>query len=221
MKTISDKELLGSLLKKHKLEHFFPAEYHQHLQLLLFRKGQAICLQDQDITFIGYTVSGSVKIVRRLFNGKEHILETQSNPCIIGDIELMTDQKAVTSVIALEDTYFIQLPLRNKTELLKNPDFLYQIGHELASHFYQQNIRSSTNISYSVKERLASYILENENEGQFTLNLTLLADSLGTSYRHLHRVLSQLINQQIIERRAFKNYYILDKSKIEKLTIHD
>ncbi|RLU67288.1 Crp/Fnr family transcriptional regulator [Streptococcus iniae] len=220
MKTISDTFLLKSLLKKHKLQDFFPPEYHHQLQLLLFRKGEAICRQDQDITVIGYTVSGSVKIVRRLFNGKEHILETQSKPCIIGDIELMTNQKAVTSVIALEDTYFIQLPLRDKKKLLENPQFLYQIGRELAKNFYQQNIHSSTNISYSVKERLASHILENEVNGAFTLNLTLLADSFGTSYRHLHRVLNQLIDAQIIERKAFKDYCILDKSKIEALTIH-
>ncbi|EHI70996.1 cyclic nucleotide-binding domain-containing protein [Streptococcus ictaluri] len=221
MKTISDHNLLHYYLKRHHLDTFFPSFSHDQLQLLHYQKGEAICIQDQELKGLFYVVQGSIKIVRRLFNGKEHILETHSRPTIIGDIELMTNQNAVTSVIVLTQAYVIHLPLVSKENLLKDASFLYHIGQGLAQNFYQQNITSSTNITYTVKERLAAYILQIEEAGQFTLELSLLADSFGTSYRHLHRVLNQFLSQGIIKRTSFKNYQIISKKALQSLDISD
>ncbi|VTS17740.1 Crp family regulatory protein [Streptococcus porcinus] len=217
MKTITNEKLLKELLKKYHLEKFFPKVFWPELQLVLFHKNDMICQQDQALTFIGYALAGNIKIVRRLSNGKEHILETHAKPCLIGDIELLTNQNAVTSVIALEETYLIQLKHINKKKLLANPEFLYQISQELAKNFYKQNIKSTQNLSYTVKERLAKHILENEENGYFQLDLTLLADSFGTSYRHLHRVIAQLLEVKIIEKVSFKYYHILSKETLEDL----
>lgn len=217
MKTITNEKLLKELLKKYHLEEFFPKVFWPELQLVLFHKNDMICQQDQALTFIGYALAGNIKIVRRLSNGKEHILETHARPCLIGDIELLTNQNAVTSVIALEETYLIQLKHINKKKLLANPEFLYQISQELARNFYKQNIKSTQNLSYTVKERLAKHILENEENGYFQLDLTLLADSFGTSYRHLHRVIAQLLEVKIIEKVSFKYYHILSKETLEDL----
>lgn len=101
---------------------FFQVRFKRPSLALLFQKNEAICLQDQDLDFIGYALEGAVKIVRRLPNGKEHVLETHARPSLIGDIELLTNQKAVTSVIALKSTYFIYLPLRDK-KAFKRPRF--------------------------------------------------------------------------------------------------
>lgn len=86
-------------------------------------KNDYICTQGQAITELTYILSGKVKIVRSLFNGKEHILETLNQPQILGDVELMTNQPAGSSVIALEEVQAVQLPLNNKEELLKDPVF--------------------------------------------------------------------------------------------------
>ncbi|EGJ28329.1 cyclic nucleotide-binding domain protein [Streptococcus porcinus str. Jelinkova 176] len=47
--------------------------------------------------------------------------------------------------------------------------------------------------------------------------MTLLADSFGTSYRHLHRVIAQLLEAKIIEKVSFKYYHILFKETLEDL----
>ena len=80
-------------------------------------------------------------------------------------------------------------------------------------------IRDST---YTVKERLASYIINNQSQQEVVhLNLTLLADRFGTSYRHLHRVLNQLILQGMIERTSFKTYRILNQEGLQQLSAND
>ena len=144
------------------LDRVFPPPYLNQLQKVTFQKNDYICTQGQAITELTYILSGKVKIVRSLFNGKEHILETLNQPQILGDVELMTNQPAGSSVIALEDVQAVQLPLNNKEELLKDPVFLYQIGRNLATALHKQGITASTNASYSVKERLATHILNSE-----------------------------------------------------------
>ena len=191
------------------LDQVFPPPYLDQLQKVTFQKNDYICTQGQAITELTYILSGKVKIVRSLFNGKEHILEMLNQPQIFGDVELMTNQQAV------------QLPLNNKEELLKDPVFLYQIGHNLAMALHKQGITASTNASYSVKERLATHMLSIEEEGVFQLSPSILAASFGTSYRHVQRVIKQFIDQGIIGKEAFKTYRILQRQTLEKLAFID
>ena len=203
------------------LDQVFPHPYLNQLQKVTFQKNDYICTQGQAITELTYILSGKVKIVRSLFNGKEHILETLNQPQILGDVELMTNQPAGSSVIALEEVQAVQLPLNNKEELLKDPVFLYQIGRNLARALHKQGITASTNASYSVKERLATHILNSEEENIFQLSPSILASRFGTSYRHVQRVIKQFIDQGIIEKEAFKTYRILEKKTLEKLAFID
>ena len=203
------------------LEQVFSAPYLSQLQKVTFQKGNYICIQGQDITELTYILSGRVKIVRSLSNGKEHILEMPQQPQLLGDVELMTNQLAGSSVIALEEVQTVQLPLNNKEELLKDPVFLYQIGRNLAMALHKQGITASTNASYSVKERLATHILNSEEENIFQLSPSILASRFGTSYRHVQRVIKQFIDQGIIEKEAFKTYRILERQTLEKLAFID
>ena len=203
------------------LDQVFSPPYLNQLQKVTFQKNDYICTQGQAITELTYILSGKVKIVRSLFNGKEHILETLNQPQILGDVELMTNQPAGSSVIALEDIQAVQLPLNNKEELLKDPVFLYQIGRNLAMALHKQGITASTNASYSVKERLATHILNSEEENIFQLSPSILASRFGTSYRHVQRVIKQFIDQGIIEKEAFKTYRILQRQTLEKLAFID
>lgn len=203
------------------LDQVFPPPYLDQSQKVTFQKNDYICTQGKAITELTYILSGKVKIVRSLFNGKEHVLEMLNQPQIFGDVELMTNQPAGSSVIALEEVQAVQLTLNNKEELLKDPVFLYQIGHNLAMALHKQGITASTNASYSVKERLATHMLSIEEEGVFQLSPSILAASFGTSYRHVQRVIKQFIDQGIIEKEAFKSYRILQRQTLEKLAFID
>ena len=203
------------------LEQIFPVAYLNQLQKVSFQKGDYICTQGQAITELTYILSGRVKIVRSLSNGKEHILEMPHQPQLLGDVELMTNQLAGSSVIALEEVQAVQLPLNNKEALLKDPVFLYQIGRNLAMALHRQGITASTNASYPVKERLATHILNIEEQDIFQLSPSILASSFGTSYRHVQRVIKQFIDQGIIEKKAFKTYRILQRKSLEMLAFID
>lgn len=162
------------------LETIFPKHYFKDLQVITLTAGQSVCKQGEQLEYLHYIVKGRFKIVRRLFNGKEHILDIKTKPTLIGDIELLTNRQIVSSVIALEDLTVIQLSLKGRKEkLLTDATFLLKLSQELAQAFHDQNIKASTNLGYTVKELLASHILAIEEQGYFQLELSSLADSFG------------------------------------------
>ena len=76
-------------------------------------------------------------------------------------------------------------------------------------------------LAYSVKERLATHILNSEEENIFQLSPSILASRFGTSYRHVQRVIKQFIDQGIIEKEAFKNLSYFRETNLGKLALVD
>ena len=219
MEIIKDSHIIQDFLARPEIRQVFPDHYQKQLRLVVYGADEAICQQDDQLTALSLVVKGKVKIVRRLFNGKDYILDISTHPNLIGDIELLTGQAIVSSVIALDKVWVVQLPLSNRQELLSDSTFLYMVGKGLATSLYQQNIQAASNIGYSVKERLATHILSIENQGHFQPELHLMADSFGTSYRHLLRTIKDFLEKNIISKQG-KNYQICDRKTLEKLRIH-
>lgn len=118
------------------LETIFPKHYFKDLQVITLTAGQPVCKQGEQLEYLHYIVKGRFKIVRRLFNGKEHILDIKTKPTLIGDIELLTNRQIVSSVIALEDLTVIQLSLKGRKEkLLTDATFLLKLSQEASSGF--------------------------------------------------------------------------------------
>ena len=80
------------------------------------------------------------------------------------------------------------------------------------------SVSNSVNILYPLENRLASYILASytNEDSNNTENLTQIAEFLGTSYRHLLRVVKEFELEKIIKRDN-KKLVILDKDKLEEL----
>ena len=203
------------------LAAIFPERYQKHLRLYELEAGDVICHQGDKLGALCYILEGQIKVVRRLYKGREHILDTKTAPALIGEIELLTQQKNVSSVVTLTKVTIAKLPLAHlEDDLLNDASFLLNIGKELAQALYQQNIRSTTNITYTLKERLATHILKYAEDDRFRPERTRLAESFGVSYRHVSRVLQQLTKDGILEKD--KPYYsIKDKKALKKLQITD
>jgi CRP-like cAMP-binding protein len=83
--------------------------------------------------------------------------------------------------------------------------FLLEI---ITQKFYLKSSSLSFNLMYPVEVRLASYLLSATfdksdllfNEQPRSANLRDAANSIGTSYRHLNRVIRQFCTEGLIER---------------------
>ncbi len=69
------------------------------------------------------------------------------------------------------------------------------------------------NLSLNLEDRVSSYILSIEQNGYFEINLKELSDILGTTYRHLLRILKKFKEMNIISSNG-NVYHIEDKEKL-------
>lgn len=217
MKTLQNKNLIKTYIEQYHIKKFIPEKYFDSLILLEYQPGEFICRQDEPLENLYFFISGRLKIIRTLPNGKEHILDIRDNSCILGEIELMANKPFVSSVVVIKKSHVIILPAtRMKKQLLNDSSFLYNIGTWMANELYQSDIDRMSTALCSVKEQLALYLLSLTSTDFFSLDRGILADKFGTSYRHLLRIINSFVEEGILERKNH-DYRILDREKLEDI----
>lgn len=220
MKKISPSTKLTEIITDYQLDQIFPGDCLSQLDLVLYQDGEYICRQGSDQDVIPYFLKGRLKIVHSLENGSDTILEIQEKPGLLGEIELLLDRVCITSVIADQDSLVVQLSARNfKDRLLLDPTFLRSTAKTLAEKLHQINYLAPANFHYSVKERVATHFLEHcDEQGTIKPKMNQLALHFGISYRHLSRVIKQMIDEGLIQREG-RIYTILDRKRMGGLSI--
>ena len=97
------------------------------------------------------------------------------------------------------------------------PIFLRFIISSLEKKLRNNSLYSSINILYPLENRFASYLLSVVPSDSNTITIegvNHISELLGSSYRHLNRVIKALIDSNIIKKTK-KEIHILDISKLE------
>jgi len=190
MKKISPSTRLKEIITDYQLDQIFPGDCLSQLDLVLYQAGDYICRQGSEQDVIPYFLKGRLKIIHSLENGSDTILEIQEKP-----------------------------GLHFKKRLLLDPTFLRSTAKTLAEKLHQINYLAPANFHYSVKERLASHFLEHCDEnGTLKPKMNQLALRFGISYRHLSRVIKQMIEEGLVQREG-RVYTILDAKRMNDLSI--
>lgn len=220
MKILSNSHFLQELIRDYQLAQIFPADCLSSLQVILYEEGEYICRQGQELEQISYFLKGKLKIVHSLANGFDMILNLQEEAGLMGEIELMLGKTCVSSVIAVEEALVVQLPTPSfRQKLLDSPLFLRHMGQALAEKLHYNNRLAPTHIHYSLQERLATHILaQSQHSPVFHPKLTQLAESFGVSYRHLQRVLKQMVDDGWLAKDK-QNYTVIRAEKLAQLAI--
>ncbi|WP_045516702.1 Crp/Fnr family transcriptional regulator [Neobacillus niacini] len=219
MKELKDREMLEYYLKAHQLESVFNEEIMPYLSLHHFEQGELILSQGEPSKYLYVLVKGKIKIYTTSAEGKTLILSFKSPIEVIGDIEYVQEIDTINTVEAVSSVYLIgvQHTMLRKFTNDYSP-FLKFILNIITEKFYLKTNSMSFSLLYPVEVRLASYLLsvthdENEsilNSQLSTTSLTDTANLIGTSYRHLNRVIRQLCSDGLVER---SNGFILIKDK--------
>ncbi len=159
---------------------------------------------------------GKAKVGAMTPNGKNLILCFYMSSGIMGDMEMMVNSSVgATTVTALENLRCICIPtLSNREYLLDNNEFLRKVSLELATKLENDCDMTVVHTLYSAETRLCRYIIEASNDGWFRDIMTDVAYSIGTSYRHLYRMMKKLCDDNLLEKTE-TGYRIID---IEELT---
>jgi CRP-like cAMP-binding protein len=174
-----------------------------------YEPGEMILREFEPISWIVLVIDGQAKVCRTAANGKTLILCYYVSDGIIGDIELMGNQcSAIASMTAISHFECVTIDYQTCLgELKVNNDFLNKLGMSLSEKLIATHSGFVAAALSSCDQRLCSYILHASYKGVFNDIMTDVSCSIGMSYRHMFRLLGQLCNEGILEKRI-NGYYI-------------
>jgi CRP-like cAMP-binding protein len=208
MKEIKDPGMLEEYLQHYGIEQVFNEEVMPYLALYSFELGELICTQGEATNYLFVLVKGKVKIFTTSEEGKTLILNFKTPLEVIGDIEYVQEIETINTVEAVSPVVMIGVRQSVLKRLSQNhAPFLQFLLSIITKKFYVKSNSMRINLMYPVEVRLASYLLSvayDENGAlvnkQLTASLTDTANLLGTSYRHLNRVIQEFCSNRLVER---------------------
>lgn len=209
MKEIQDTEQLQAYLKAYSIEPVFNEQLMAHLHLYSFAQGEHICSKGDPSGNLYVLVKGKLKIFTTTPEGKTLIISFKSPLELIGDVEYIQGTEMINTVEAVSPVHMLCIEYRWLNKYGKDhPPLLHFMLEIITQKFYRKSNFLSMNLMHSVEVRLASYLLSifyDESDPNFigqlnTISLVDTANFIGTSYRHLNRVIQKLSQEGLIER---------------------
>ncbi|MBP0727152.1 Crp/Fnr family transcriptional regulator [Bacillus sp. RG28] len=210
MKELKDRKQLDCFLHDYQIESIFNEQLLPHLSLYSFDQGELICSQGEPSHYLYVLVKGKLKVYITSAEGKTLIVSFKTPLEIIGDIEYVQGIDLINTVEAVSPVLLIGVHYKwlNKygKDYLPLLHFLLDV---ITQKFTIKSYAMSFNLMYPVEVRLASYLLSvsfDESDTKFkgqvnTVSLTDVANLIGTSYRHLNRVILQFCKEGLIKRQ--------------------
>lgn len=210
-------------IDRFQLRDVMPESFIQQLRLVTYDKGEFIIQQGEQPAFLYFLVEGRTKVFASSDEGKKLILAFNSPFAVLGDIEFIQQAPYLNTVEAISKVTLLRLPLSIvQQDGMQHLPFMTFILNTLTRKFYINADASRFNLMYDVEVRLASYLLSmtTEDESVSIHHLRDAADLIGTSYRHLNRIISQLSDVGYIVRKN-RAIHILNRAALYELAKHN
>jgi CRP-like cAMP-binding protein len=202
-----------SYLERYQLTHVFDVSLRKAMHIQTIAQGEALCRQGDVAHELYLLVEGKLKITHMSATGKRLVLSFKHPFDLVGDIEfgqkidLMNTVEAVTPVTVLRIAY-----ADLEEAHVPHSAFLLFLHETITKTFELKSHTLSYNLLYPVEVRLASYLLSMppDTDAFASKELVDAADLVGTSYRHVNRVLRQFVYDGLI-RRTQHTIEIIDR----------
>ncbi|KUR59664.1 Crp/Fnr family transcriptional regulator [Bacillus sp. AM 13(2015)] len=223
MEEIHDECLFSSYLKAHQLENVFHQKLISHVSLWRYEQGELICSKGDQREHLYLLVKGKLKIFTTTKEGKTFILCFKHPLEAIGDIEYVQQTDMVNTVEAVTEVHMLRISHQALMRYAKDdPRILTFLLKGITNKFYTKSNDLSFHLLYPVEVRLASYLLSvlTGDNSASALRLTDAASLIGTSYRHINRVIQQFCEKRLIERQRGE-ITILDRKGLLEIAEHN
>lgn len=223
MEELHDESLFASYMKAHQLESVFHQKLISHVSLWRYEQGKLVCSKGDKREYLYLLVKGKLKIFTTTKEGKTFILSFKHPLEAIGDIEYVQQTDMVNTVEAVTEVHMLRVSHQALMRHAKDdPRVLNFLLKGITNKFYTKSNDLSFHLLYPVEVRLASYLLSvvTSDESASALRLTDAASLIGTSYRHINRVIQQFCEKGLIERRR-GNITISDRKGLLEIAEHN
>ena len=206
VKQSSNPAELSELFDRYDFRKIFSFDPLPYSTLVQFGPGEIICRIGEIPTSIILLLEGECIASFMTQGGHMHSEMHTYGPNIFGLVGAMWQQPAINDMRTISECLCIFVSVDRCGDLLqKDPVFLNYACRYLARH-----IRTISQRFDPLPARLARFIFTESKNRLFSYNLTLCSEILGTSPRHLFRVLRDFCDQGVLRRRSKGVYEILD-----------
>lgn len=206
---IHDESLLKAKITEYNLDQIFDLTKQIPFSLYQYSPGDIVLYEGMELQSLLLLVEGKVKVTSSVETGKSLLLRFSQPLSIIGDIELIRDVPVQSQIEAVNKCLIIGLPIAYiKSYEIDNSKFLHILLNHLSYKLQTCTTASRVNLLASAENKFASYLLSTMSTDPVndfgmelkTSNIEEIANLLGTTHRHLNRVINSLIQKQVIER---------------------
>ncbi|MEK8129104.1 helix-turn-helix domain-containing protein [Paenibacillus filicis] len=227
MERSRDRHAIQELVERNGLLPVFHPEVIAAMELRIYTDREIVCAIGDYLEGLQVLVKGRLKIHTSLPNGKTMLLRFTEPPTLIGDVEWMARYPVGNTVEAVGATMLLFVSRECLLEKeMDNPAFLQFMIRNLSHKLFTNGQSTALNRLYPLENRFASYLLallpdqDPASSGRArelrTSTLGEMAELLGTSYRHLNRVIARLTQEGVVERKR-GGLRVLDESRLREL----
>ena len=201
----------------------FPHHIVDDIKIRTYDKRNPILTVGEEINGFYFLIDGSYYVTSPESNGKELLLRRCTAPSICGDIEIFQHCLIQSNCVAIEQCTFVFIPIELYEQALKyEADFTALLLKELSFKLKTCTTLSRVNALSSVSVKLAGYLCtihstQSPDEYLIVQNLKDVADLLGTTNRHINRLLKKWADEQIII-RLDDSIQIIDLNRLERIS---
>ena len=189
-----------------------------------FEKGEYICEELMPPERLYFLVKGKVKLYMIHQDGNVSLAQYYEAGDILGELEFLGIRTQSQSIQAVEPSVCLALSFQEHGSLiLSDAVFLRNLSKLIAEKMLRSVSKLVATQTYPLENRIAAYLLEKEGEvgrGNWVrVSLTDLAQYLGTSYRHLSRVIKHFDEAGWIDRERGRMRVSNYKALAEKVSL--
>lgn len=217
MKSINDDQLFKKLLKETRISGIFSLDISEIVELFLFKEGEYLIHQGEYSEYLYFLASGRVKVFSTNLSGNIVPFGYYQRFRVIGEVSLLWGKKPDTSVQAVEKCYCFGINLEKHRHILLNDNsFLRYICKLLCSIVKTLDNNMAVLMFMPLETRLASFILQNTEDGIFQSSLLECSELIATSYRHLLRMMKDFCDRGMLKKEKQK-YLVVDEKKLREI----
>ena len=186
----------------------------------IFKKEENIYKINSQLTCCYFILSGLAKIYIDHENGRRSILDFAGANDWLGELSLFSKEIDIKENKVLQEMECLEFDLLTLQKLCKEDAsvsfyFASYISRKLLSRSY----RMSEGMNYSLKKRLAAFILQYHQNEYYDIPHTDVSEYLNVSYRHVLYIIKQFCELGILEKvdGKGKGYIITSLDKLKEL----
>jgi len=224
MKVCLEQDTIQRYISKFNLDQIIARTDSLPIQLRVYERNEHVLNEGNELDGIYFQVEGRTKVSSSVGTGKSLLLRFCHPLTIFGDVELLQKVPIQSQVEAIQRSAFLFVNKRSvETELMQNHFFLVELLKHLSYKLLTCTTASRINLLASVEERFASYLLTTRLQNDFgkeiqTPHIPEIASLVGTTPRHLNRVIQKLIDLSIIKKESRRLLVVLDWERLDEIS---